>query len=96
MKPGYVYLLINKPNGVLYIGVTDDLSKRIAQHRSREVAGFSKRYNCARLVCFEGFDDIHDARQFEVRMKKWNRGWKLRRIAGQNPDWRDLTDTLPV
>jgi len=90
MKPGYVYILTNKPDGVLYIGVTDDLAKRVEQHRSRAVPGFTRRYNCDRLVWFEAFDDIHDARQFEQRMKNWRRDWKTARIVERNPDWGDL------
>lgn len=90
MNPGYVYILTNKPDGVLYIGVTSNLPQRIEQHRSRQVPGFTKTYNCSRLVWFERFEDIHDARLFEHRMKKWNRAWKLARIVERNPDWLDL------
>ncbi|WP_409233809.1 GIY-YIG nuclease family protein [Novosphingobium sp. MMS21-SN21R] len=90
MKPGYVYILTNKPGGVLYIGVTSDLSTRVAQHRSQAVPGFTRDYNCERLVWCERFDDIEDARMFERRMKKWNRAWKVARIEERNPEWRDL------
>ncbi|MBB3860819.1 putative endonuclease [Novosphingobium hassiacum] len=90
MKPGYVYILTNKPGGVLYIGVTSDLANRVAQHRSRAVSGFTRDYNCERLVWCEAFDSIEDARMFEHRMKKWNRAWKVARIEERNPDWRDL------
>ena len=92
VKPGYVYILTNKPDGILYIGVTDDLVKRIEQHRSRAVASFTKAYNCHRLVWCEGFDNIHDARLVERRMKKWNRAWKVARIVERNPHWLDLLD----
>ena len=95
MKAGFVYILTNKPDGVLYIGVTDDLAKRVQQHRSREVPGFTKDYNCERLVWFEPFENIHEARLFERRMKKWNRAWKVVRIVERNPGWRDLTDEIP-
>ena len=94
MNAGYVYILTNKPMGVLYIGVTDDLPRRIEQHRPRSVAGFAKRYNCERLVWFEEFENIHDARAFERQMKKWNRAWKVNRIVSMNPQWRDLADEL--
>ena len=90
MNSGYVYILTNKPNGVLYIGVTSDLSNRVEQHRRRAVPGFTKTYNCERLVWCEFFENIHDARQFEVRMKKWNRAWKVKRIVERNPEWKDL------
>ncbi len=93
MKAGYVYILTNKPMGVLYIGVTDDLPKRVAEHRSRAVASFTKRYNCERLVWFEQFENIHDARSFERQMKKWNRAWKVNRIVETNPHWLDLAES---
>lgn len=92
MKPGYVYILTNKPDGVLYIGVTSDLAQRIEQHRSRAVPGFTRDYNCHRLVWCERHDDIEDARLAERRMKKWNRAWKVARIIERNPAWRDLFD----
>ncbi len=90
MKAGYVYILASKAMGVLYIGVTDDLKKRVEQHRSKAVSSFAKRYNCDRLVWFEEFENIHDARAFERQMKKWNRAWKVNRIVERNPTWRDL------
>jgi len=93
-KAGYVYILSNKPMGVLYIGVTDDLAKRVEQHRSGAVAGFTNRFNCQVLVWFERFENIHHAREFERRMKKWNRAWKVSRIVERNPKWHDLTPEL--
>lgn len=92
MKPGYVYILTNKPMGVLYIGVTSDLPNRVEQHRSGAVSSFTKRNNCHRLVWFAEFENIRDAREFEIRMKKWNRVWKVARIVEMNPTWRDLAD----
>ena len=94
MKPGYVYILTNKPMGVLYIGVTEDLAKRVEQHRSKAVPGFTRAYNCDRLVWFERFDDLQDARLVEWRMKKWSRAWKVTRIVERNPEWRDLSGEL--
>jgi len=94
VKPGYVYILTNRPMGVLYIGVTDDLVRRVYEHRSKGIAGFTNRYNCDRLVWFEQFENIHDARAFERQMKKWNRAWKVHRIVQQNPAWQDLADRL--
>ena len=94
MTEGYVYILTNKPLGVLYIGVTNDLAKRVEQHRSGVVSSFTKRYNCHRLAWFERFENIHDARQFEARMKKWNRIWKIARIVERNPLWDDLSEQL--
>lgn len=94
MKPGYVYILTNKPMGIPYIGVTDDLARRVEQHRSDAVSSFTKRFNLYRLVWFERFENIVDARAFERQMKKWNRAWKVNRIVQMNPTWRDLADDL--
>jgi putative endonuclease len=91
MEAGYVYILTNKPMGVLYIGATSDLARRVEQHQARAVSGFAKRYNCERLVWFEEFENLHDAREFEWRMKKWNRAWKVARIVAMNPQRRDLS-----
>jgi putative endonuclease len=96
VKPGYVYILTNKPGGVLYIGATDDLARRVEQHRARAVPGFTKKYNCERLVWFERFENIHDARIVERRMKAWKREWKVKRIEALNPEWRDLFDDGPI
>lgn len=96
MKSGYVYILTNKPHGVLYTGATDDLAKRVEQHRARAVSGFTKKYNCERLVWFERFENIHDARIVERRMKAWKREWKVKRIEALNPEWRDLFDDGPL
>jgi putative endonuclease len=81
-------------NGTLYIGVTQDLPKRVWEHREGVIDGFTKRYGCKMLVWFEAYDDLQEARQREVRLKKWNRIWKLRLIEDMNPDWCDLYETL--
>ncbi|MEM6475308.1 MAG: GIY-YIG nuclease family protein [Pseudomonadota bacterium] len=94
MKGGFVYILTNRKDGTLYIGATADLSARIEQHRRGTVSSFTKKYQCHRLVWFEYFENIHDARQTERRMKAWKRAWKIRLIEEANPDWQDLTDTL--
>ena len=94
MKPGYFYIFASKPMGVLYIGVTDDLAKRMEQHRSQSVSSFARKYNCHLLVWFEEFENIHDARAFERQMKKWNRAWKVNRIVEANPTWHDLAQAL--
>ena len=96
MKPGYVYILTNKPHGVLYIGVTDDLAVRVGQHRSGAVPGFTEKFNCHHLVWFERFENIHDGRVVEKRMKAWKRAWKVRRIEELNAEWRDLFDDGPI
>ena len=94
MKGGCVYILTNGPNGILYVGVTSDLVRRIFEHRSGFVAGFTKRYALKRLVYFEQFDDIRDAIQREHNIKHWPRARKIRKIVAMNPDWDDLYDTI--
>ena len=91
---GYVYLMTNRPNGTLYCGVTNDISRRAYEHREGLVLGFTKRYSLKRLVWFTFFDDIRDAIQHETTMKHWPRAWKVREIMAQNPNWDDLYDTL--
>jgi putative endonuclease len=94
VRPGYVYIMASKKNGTIYIGVSSDLAQRVWQHREALIEGFTKKYGCKRLVWFEPFESIHDARVFEARMKKWNRDWKIKRIEERNPNWDDLFDTL--
>ena len=89
-KSFFVYVLASKPNGVLYIGVTSDLVKRIHQHRSGEVDGFSKKYNVKQLVFFEEHADSEAAITREKQLKKWKRDWKVELIEKSNPTWRDL------
>jgi len=92
--PAWVYIVASQRNGTIYIGHTTDLAQRIFQHRAGEVPGFTQKYDCKRLVWFEQFDNVKEAREFEQRMKKWNRAWKLKRIEERNPQWRDLYDEL--
>ena len=86
----YVYILASKIGGTLYIGVTNDLVRRVAEHKLTIVEGFTKRYGVARLVCFEVFDQIEPAIQREKRLKKWPRAWKISLIEKNNPNWNDL------
>src|ERR1700742_789355 len=83
---GYIYILPNRPNGILYVGVTNDLVRRVFEHRSGFVEGFTKRYGLKRLVYFERFDNIRDAIQRERNIKHWSRAWKVRMIIASNPD----------
>jgi putative endonuclease len=94
MPGGYVYILTNKPNGILYIGVTSDLIRRAYEHRRGVVAGFTKRYGLKRLVWVEQYDEIREAIQREKVMKHWPRAWKARLVNASNPDWSDLFDAL--
>ena len=86
----YVYILASGIGGTLYIGVTNDLIRRVAEHRLKLVKSFTKKYEVDRLVYFEQFDDAESAIRREKRLKKWNRAWKIRLIEEHNPNWDDL------
>jgi putative endonuclease len=75
-----------------YVGVTNDLARRMAEHKAKLVPGFTKRYQIDRLVYFEAFDSILEARAREHALKRWRRAWKISLIESLNPDWRDLSD----
>jgi putative endonuclease len=94
VKKYYVYIMTNKHNNVLYIGVTNDLIRRVYEHKNGLVAGFSKKYNCYKLVWFQETDDIYSAISVEKRMKKWKREYKENVISEMNPEWKDLYDDL--
>ncbi len=86
----YVYILASKKSGTLYIGVTNDLIRRVWEHKNGAVAGFTKTYAVHDLVHFEEFLDVRDALQREKNLKHWNRAWKVDLIQTGNPDWSDL------
>ena len=86
----YVYILASKRNGTLYIGVTNDLSRRVWEHREGLGGGFTRHYGVKMLVYYEQFESISDAIVREKTMKHWVRRWKLNAIEAFNPDWRDL------
>ncbi len=86
----YVYILASKEYGTLYIGVTDNLIRRVYEHRNNLVDGFSKKYNVHKLVYYEQFQEIANAILREKQMKKWNRNWKIQLIEVINPKWKDL------
>jgi len=90
MHGGWVYIMTNRPNGVLCIGVTSHLVRRAWEHRTQLVEGFTKRYGLKRLVYAEQHADIRTAIQREKNMKHWPRAWKIRLILAQNPEWEDL------
>jgi len=90
MKYYYTYILASKRNGTLYIGVTNDLLKRVHEHKQDVIEGFTKKYGVHILVYYEQFEDIESAITREKQVKKWNRKWKLRLIEKMNPDWKDL------
>jgi putative endonuclease len=90
----YVYLLASAKHGTLYVGVTNDLVRRVYQHRTRAVRGFTSRYNIHRLVWFESYDDPLTAIAREKEMKKWRREWKVNLIERSNPGWVDLYESI--
>ena len=86
----YVYILTNQRYGTLYVGVTNDLVRRVWEHKSDLVDGFSKRHRLHRLVWYEAHDDVYQAITREKLIKKWHRDWKVNLIQAMNPDWVDL------
>ncbi len=86
----YVYILASHKNGTLYVGVTNDLVKRVWEHKSDFVEGFTKKYQVHQLVYFEETGDIESAITREKQLKKWHRKWKLELIEKKNPSWKDL------
>jgi len=90
----YVYILSNKKNGTLYIGVTNNLLRRIMEHKQEIIKGFTTKYNVKSLVYFEETNNVESALQREKQLKKWNRQWKINLIENDNPEWNDLFDEL--
>ena len=86
----YVYILASRIDGTLYVGVTNDLVRRVGEHKLKLVEGFTEKYDVVKLVYFEQFDDPENAIKREKRLKKWNRAWKIRLIEEHNPNWEDL------
>ena len=87
----YVYMLTNKNDTVLYIGVTNNLSRRVYEHQNEQIEGFTKRYHLHKLVFFEKFTDINDAIACEKRLKHWTRTKKNALVESVNPNWEDLS-----
>jgi putative endonuclease len=90
----YVYILASRKDGATCIGVTNDLVRRIYEHRTKAVPGFTSRYNITRLVWFEIHEDPISAISREKELNKWKRGWKVQLIEAQNPDWDDLYESI--
>ncbi len=86
----YVYMLASRKHGTLYIGVTRDLIRRVYEHKTKVVRGFTAKYGVDRLVWYEIYDDPTNAITREKELKKWRRDWKIRLIEESNPDWADL------
>jgi putative endonuclease len=91
---GFIYIMSNRRDGALYVGVTNNLSRRVFEHREGAVEGFTSRYGLKRLVYYESYPDIRDALQREKNMKHWPRLLKLALIQEMNPDWNDLYESL--
>jgi putative endonuclease len=90
----FVYILASKRNGTLYAGVTNDLVRRVSEHKAKLVPGFTRQYDVTLLVYFETYDSLQDARAREHALKRWRRAWKIALIEKLNPQWRDLSDEL--
>ena len=90
----YVYILASGKHGTLYIGVTNNLVRRVYEHRQRAVPSFTSRYGVTKLVYFEIYDDPESAIAREKKIKRWRRDWKIRLIEENNPDWVDLFDGI--
>jgi putative endonuclease len=96
MRQYFVYILANRRYGVLYVGVTNDLVRRMFEHKHKLADGFTKKHGVVQLVYFEQYSSIDEARARERSLKRWRRAWKLKLVDGFNPDWRDLTRELAV
>ncbi len=94
MKTYYVYILASKKNGTLYIGITNDLIKRVYEHKNNLIEGLTEKYSVHKLVYYEETGDINSAIKREKQLKKWNRNWKLELIEKKNPNWKDLYETI--
>jgi putative endonuclease len=92
MRRYYVYILANCRYGVMCVGVTNDLLRRMMQHRAKVVPGFTREYGVVRLVYFEEYPSITEARARERSLKRWRRAWKLALVDKLNPEWRDLAE----
>ena len=90
----YVYIMTNMAFGTLYIGVTNDLTRRVWEHKNKVAEGFTKKYNLCLLLYYEAHDSIESAILREKQMKEWQRKWKLRQIIDLNPEWRDLYEDI--
>ena len=88
----YVYILTNRTNNVLYIGMTNNLERRVFEHKNKLVEGFTKRYNLTKLVYYEATGDVESAIGREKQLKNWHREWKRNLVSEANPRWQDLSE----
>ena len=94
MSSYYVYILASGKNGTLYVGVTNDLIRRIQEHKQGLVKGFTKKHKVDRLVYYEETEDISSAIEYEKRLKSWNRNWKIQLIEKNNLLWKELYEEI--
>jgi len=94
MPAGWIYIMTNRRNGTLYVGVTSDIRRRVAQHKEGLIDGFTKHYGLHRLVYAERHENMLSAIQREKNIKHWSREWKIDLIAAMNPAWNDLFDEI--
>ena len=92
--PYFVYILANRRRGVLYVGFTNNLVRRVGEHKAKIVPAFSRTYGLTLLVYYEEYSSVTEARAREAVVKRWRRAWKFKLIEDFNPDWTDLTDRL--
>ena len=90
----YVYILASRRDGAIYVGITNDLARRVYDHRIKAVPGFTAKYNITQLVWFEVYDDPISAISRERELKKWKRAWKIRLIEKDNPNWNDVYESI--
>jgi putative endonuclease len=90
----FVYILANTRRGVMYVGLTNNLARRIEQHRAKAVPAFTSSYGVSRLVYVESYSSLDEARARERILKRWRREWKFKLIEAENPSWHDLSDKL--
>ena len=86
----WVYMLASGKHGTIYVGVTNSLERRIAEHKAKEVPGFTKRHGVDRLVWFRGYGEVTEAIHFEKQLKRWRRDWKVQLVEEENPNWQDI------
>ena len=90
----YVYILASRRDGAIYVGITNDIVRRVYEHRMKAVPGFTAKYNITQLVWFETYDDPVSAITREKELKKWKRAWKVQLIEAENPQWHDLYESI--
>ena len=92
--PYYIYIITNKRDGTLYIGITNNLARRMLEHKNKIFRGFARDYNLSKLIYFEEYDTAMDGIRREKQLKRWNRQWKIDLIESINPYWHDLCDLV--